>query len=87
MLLSKIAIAGGGICMLAYLLGPIGFDPAIMIGAIAGIVGGVVLFGSNSSTWKQTMAAMKDAESQRAKLIDRIDFGAENSSLWRLLRP
>ena len=80
MLLSKIAIAGGGICMMAYLLGPIRFDPAIMIGAIAGIVGGVVLFGSNSSTWKQTMAAMKDAESQRAKLIDRIDFGAADSS-------
>ena len=34
-LLSKVAIAGGGICMLAYFFGPIRFDPTILIGAIA----------------------------------------------------
>ena len=32
-------------------------------------VNGVVGFGSNSSTSKQTKAAMKDAEALRAKLI------------------
>ena len=87
MLLSKAAIAAGAILVLAYFLGPIGFDSTILIGAIAAIVGGVVVFGSNSSTSKQTMAALKDAESQRAKLIDRIDFGAADSSRWRPLRP
>jgi hypothetical protein len=59
MALSKVAIAAGGVWILAYLLGAIGFDPATMIGAIAIIIGGVVVFGSNSSTSKQTMAAMK----------------------------
>ena len=34
MLLSKIAIVGGGICILAYFLGPIGFDSTILIRAI-----------------------------------------------------
>jgi hypothetical protein len=77
MLLSKVAIAAGGICILAYFLGPIRFDPMILIGAIAAIVAGIVVFGSNSSTSKQTMAAMKEAESQRAKLIDKIDFGRQ----------
>ena len=72
--------------MMAYLLGPIRFDPAIMIGAIGGHRWRRCLFGSNSSTWKQTMAAMKDAESQRAKLIDRIDFGAADFESWRLLK-
>ena len=74
MLLSKVAIAGGGIGVLAYFLGPIRFDPTIMIGAIAAIVGGVVVFGSNSSTSKQAMAAMKDAEARKAELIGMIDL-------------
>ena len=74
MLLSKIAIAGGGICMVAYFLGPIGFDPTILIGAIAAIIGGVVVSGSNSSTSKQAMAAMKDAEAYKAELIGKIDL-------------
>jgi hypothetical protein len=77
MLLSKVAAAAGGILILAYFLGAIGFDPAILIGALAAIIGGIVVFGSNSSTSKQTMAAMKDAESQRAKMIDMIDFGRQ----------
>ncbi|MGB6588948.1 MAG: hypothetical protein WBE93_23665, partial [Pseudolabrys sp.] len=73
MLLSKIAIAGGGICMVAYFLVPIGFDPTILIGALAAIIGGVVILGSNVGTSKQAMAAMKDAQTQRANLIDTID--------------
>jgi hypothetical protein len=51
-----------------------------MIGAIAIIIGGVVVFGSNSSTSKQTMVAMKAAETQRAKLIDMIDLRAVSPS-------
>ena len=74
MLLSRLAIAAGAICILVYFLGPIGFDPAIMVGAIALIVGGVVVLGSNYSTSKQTMAAMKDAEACKAELIGMIDL-------------
>jgi len=44
-----------------------------MIGALAAIIGGVVAFGTNSSTSKQTTAAMKAAEISRAELIDMID--------------
>ena len=73
-LLSKVAIAAGGIWILAYLLGAIRFDPAAMIGAIAAIIGGTVVFGSNSSTSKQTTTAMKAAERHRAELIDMIDL-------------
>ena len=32
MLLSKVAIAGGGICLLAYILGPIRFNPTNIFG-------------------------------------------------------
>ncbi|MGA7023139.1 MAG: hypothetical protein WB036_10150 [Pseudolabrys sp.] len=41
-----------------------------------GSFGGVVVLGSNSSTSKQTMAAMKAADIQRAELIDMIDLPA-----------
>ena len=73
MLLSKVAIGAGGIFILAYFLG-IRLNPTIVIGALAAIIGGVVGFGSNSSTSKQAMAAMKDAEALRAKLIGMIDL-------------
>ena len=46
MLLSKVAVTAGGICILAYFLG-IRFDPTIVIGALAAIIGGVVVLGSN----------------------------------------
>ena len=74
MLLSKVAIAAGGIGILAYFLAPIGFNSTILIGAIAAIVGGVVVLGSNDSTSKQNMAALKDAEACKAELIDMIDL-------------
>ena len=74
MLLSEVAIGAGAIGILAYFLGPIRFDPTILIGALAAIIGGVVGFGSNSITSKQTMAAMKAAEAQRAELIGMIDL-------------
>src|SRR5262245_22478369 len=73
MLLSKVAITAGGIWIFAYLLEAIGFEPASMVGAIAVIIGGIVVFGSNSSTSKQSTAAMKAAEMRRAELIDMID--------------
>jgi hypothetical protein len=63
-----------------HFLGAIGFDPTAMIGAIAAVIGGVVVFGSNSSTSKQTAAAMKAAETQRARLIDMIDLRAVGAS-------
>ena len=76
MLLSKVAIAAGGIWILAYSLGAIGFDPMAMISAITAVIGGVVVFGSNSSTSKQTTTAIKVAETHRAELIDMIDLRA-----------
>ena len=68
-LISKLAIAAGGICLLALMLGVIRFDPMIMIGAIAVVIGGTVILGSNTSTSKQTEAAIKAAEGLKAELI------------------
>ncbi|MFZ0351921.1 MAG: hypothetical protein WCB77_14960 [Pseudolabrys sp.] len=79
MLFSKVAIGAGGVCILAYFLG-IRLDPTIVVGALAAIIGGVVVLGSNSSTSKQTMAAMKAGEAQRAELIGMINLRTVGTS-------
>jgi len=73
-LFSKVAVAAGGILILATIIGAVGFDPTILIGAIAAVIGGTVVFGSNMSTLKQTLTDMKVAETHRTELITRMDL-------------
>jgi hypothetical protein len=73
-LLSKIAVAAGGILTVAMAFGLVGFDPAAMIGGITAVIGGAVLLGSNSSTWDEKAAALQAAEAERAELISEIDL-------------
>ena len=72
--ISKFAIAAGGTLSLAIIIGAVGFDPTVMIGAFAAVIGGTVVCGSNTSTLKQTTTAMKAAEAHRAELISRMDL-------------
>ena len=73
-LISKAAIAAGGILILAIIIGAVGSDPTILIGSLAAVIGGTVVFGSNGSTLKQTMTDMRAAEAYRSELIDRMDL-------------
>jgi hypothetical protein len=73
-LLSQASMVGGGAWVLALVFGVTRFTPVAMLCSIAAIVGGIVGFGSNTSTAKQNTAAMKVAEKQRAELIGSIDF-------------
>jgi len=73
-LTSKIAVAIGGIWLLGLAIGLMRFDPVPMIGAIAIIIGGTVVFGSNTSTAKQTAAAAEAAEALRAELIGKMNL-------------
>jgi hypothetical protein len=76
MVFSKVAVGAGVIWLLAYIFGIVGFDPSSMVAAIGAMIGGVVLLGSNSTTANLAAVAMKEAESRRAELIDRIDARA-----------
>jgi hypothetical protein len=73
-LASKIAVGLGGILLLAIAVGVIRFDPTAFIAAVAALLGGTVLYGSNSSTSREKTAALRAAEAKRAALIGQIDL-------------
>jgi hypothetical protein len=73
-LMSQIAIAGGGIWLLAVTIGVIGFNSIGMMAAISGVIGGTVMYGSNTTTSREIDAAMRDAEARRAALIGSLDL-------------
>ena len=73
-LASKAAIALGAILLVAIMVGAIRFDPMAFMAAVAALLGGTVLFGSNSSTSQEKTAALKAAEAQRDELIGRMDL-------------
>jgi hypothetical protein len=73
-LAARIAIAGGGILLAAMLFGFIRFDPAVMTAAVAALLGGIVVWGSNGSTAKEATNELAAAEADRAALIGMIDL-------------
>jgi hypoxanthine-guanine phosphoribosyltransferase len=73
-LASRIAVIGGGIVFAAMLIGAIRFDPAAMALAIAAMLGGVAVWGSNGSTAREAAAQLKAAEGRRIALIGMIEL-------------
>ena len=80
-LVSKVAIAAGAIAMAAMTVGPIRFDPMVMIAAITAVIGGIVAYGSNRSTSEQTAAGLRAAEALRAELIGRLELRVVDGGL------
>jgi hypothetical protein len=73
-LASKVAVAGGAILLLVAMLGLFGAGGSAALGSIALMLGGIVSFGSNVSTLRQTEASIGAAEARRAHLIGGIDL-------------
>jgi hypothetical protein len=71
---AKAAIGLGAALLVAIVVGVIHFDPTLFMVAVAALLGGIVLFGSNNSTAAQKSAELKAAEAQRAALINQIDL-------------
>jgi hypothetical protein len=72
MFASRIAIALGAALLAATLLGLIAFDPAVLLAAIAAILGGFVLLGSNRTTANEAASQRDQAEARRAELITSL---------------
>jgi hypothetical protein len=73
-LFSRIAIAGGAACLAAATLGLVDLGPIGIMAAVSAVIGGIVGFGSNTTTTKETTAAIRDAEARRAALISRLNL-------------
>ena len=71
---ARVAMTAGGLLLAAILLGVIRFDPATVMLALSAVIGGIVVFGSNTSTTKQAVVEMKRAEARRAALIGGLDL-------------
>jgi hypothetical protein len=84
-LVSKAAIAGGIALLLVMMLGLFGSNQVAAIGSMAVVLGGIVSFGSNVSTLRQTMAAISAAEVLRSNLISRIDLRVVGERTMKLI--
>ena len=73
-LAGKIAMAGGGVALVAMLAGAIRFDPSIMSAAVVAMFGGIVAAGSSSSTAKEARQELAEAEAKRATLIEQLNL-------------
>jgi hypothetical protein len=81
-LASKLLVAVGAVAIVLMAMGAIPVAPVSVVGAISAALGGIVLFGSNASTHRQTAAAIVEAQMLRAELIGRIELkevGAEHA--------
>jgi hypothetical protein len=74
-LVSQIAVAGGSLVLTGMLFSVISFDPAIMTAAVAALLGGIAVWGSNNSTAQQAAKELASAESDRSLLIEEMDLG------------
>jgi hypothetical protein len=77
-LVSQVALAGGGLWLAAATVGIISFDPVAFMAAVAGVIGGIVMYGSNTTTTLELEAEVKEAEAKRAALIGALDLRVVN---------
>jgi hypothetical protein len=86
-LASQAAMAGGGLWLVAAMTGIIGFDPVAMMIAIAGVIGGTVMYGSNTTTVQEVEAEMNEAEGRRTTLIGALKLRVVNGAGRREMGP
>ena len=70
---AKIAIIFGALLTVATLLDVLTITPMAMLGGVAALLGGIVVYGSNGSTLDELSKSLHDAEARRAALIGRLD--------------
>jgi hypothetical protein len=73
-LVAKISIATGAAWITLTLFGLVDFVPFMLVAAMAAVIGGIVLAGSNSTTWTQTEATLAASEAMRTEMIGRMEM-------------
>jgi hypothetical protein len=83
-LAAKAAIAGGFGWLGLTLLLIVPLVPSLFFGAMAAVIGGIVLLGSNATTWNEIEATLHQAEARRIALIDGIELTTVDAGVKRL---
>ncbi len=83
-LASKIIIAAGVLWIALSMLSLVSYTPETTIAALAAIIIGVVLMGSNKTTWTQTESAMRASEAMRADMIGQLELRTVDEGVKRL---
>lgn len=71
---AKLAVAAGAVWFALVLFWIVAFDPTAFVAALTAVLGGIVLLGSNATTWAQTETALHAAEATRAALIGTMEL-------------
>ncbi len=71
---SQLVIIGGFVLLGALILRVIWPDGLAVVGALVAIIGGIVVYGSNAGTARQTAEALRKAEALRAEMIGNIEL-------------
>jgi hypothetical protein len=74
-LASRIAVAASILVFAGMLFGAIRFDPATLAAAVAALLGGIAVWGSNGSTTKEAVKQLAEADAERSALIEKLDLG------------
>jgi len=83
-LAARTAIAAGLAWLALTLVLVVPLVPSLFFGAMAAAIGGVVLLGSNATTWNEIEARLRQAEATRSALIDSIELTTVDGGVRRL---
>lgn len=73
-LAARVAIGGGAVWSVLMLVRAMPMTPEMLLAALGAVIGGIVLLGSNASSWEQAEAARATAETARRQLIGRLEL-------------
>src|SRR3974390_3908258 len=83
-LAGKVALVAGAVWIALTLLTLVPYVPFIVIGALAFVIGGIVLIGSNTTTWAQTEASLRATAAMRGEMIPSAELRVVNGDAGRL---
>jgi hypothetical protein len=75
-LIAKVAMALAVLVLLVTVTGLIRVDQIVPLAAVAAILGGITVAGSNARTLREASANIRVAEARRAELIGVLPFSA-----------
>jgi hypothetical protein len=83
-LAAKLLIAAGVLWIAVSMLALVSYTPETTLTALAAVILGTVLLGSNRTTWNQTENALRASEAMRADLIGQLELRVVDDGVKRV---